>query len=34
MGGATVELWHADDAGYYSQFAPHIPEWNLRGTIV
>ena len=32
--GATVELWHADEEGYYSQFAPGIPEWNLRGTIV
>ncbi|GAA2901999.1 catechol 1,2-dioxygenase [Pseudonocardia halophobica] len=31
--GALVELWHADDAGYYSQFAPGIPEWNLRGQI-
>ena len=31
---ALVELWHADDDGYYSQFAPGIPEWNLRGTIV
>ena len=30
---ARVELWHADDDGYYSQFAPGIPEWNLRGTI-
>ncbi|GLY63925.1 catechol 1,2-dioxygenase [Amycolatopsis taiwanensis] len=29
---ATVELWHADNDGYYSQFAPGIPEWNLRGT--
>ncbi|AWB82498.1 catechol 1,2-dioxygenase [Corynebacterium yudongzhengii] len=34
LGGATVELWHADEDGYYSQFAPGIPEWNLRGTIV
>lgn len=34
LGGATVELWHADEEGYYSQFAPGIPEWNLRGTIV
>ncbi|WP_018296252.1 catechol 1,2-dioxygenase [Corynebacterium lubricantis] len=33
LGGATVELWHADEEGYYSQFAPGIPEWNLRGTI-
>ncbi|MDR7330087.1 catechol 1,2-dioxygenase [Corynebacterium guangdongense] len=32
--GATVELWHADDDGLYSQFAPGIPEWNLRATIV
>jgi catechol 1,2-dioxygenase len=31
--GALVELWHADDDGYYSQFAPGIPEWNLRGQI-
>ena len=28
-----VELWHADSAGFYSQFAPGLPEWNLRGTI-
>ena len=34
LGGAKVELWHADEEGYYSQFAPGIPEWNLRGTIV
>lgn len=33
LAGATVELWHADEEGYYSQFAPGIPEWNLRGTI-
>ena len=31
---ARVELWHADADGYYSQFAPGIPEWNLRGTIL
>ncbi|KRF16705.1 catechol 1,2-dioxygenase [Nocardioides sp. Soil797] len=30
---ATIELWHADEDGFYSQFAPGIPEWNLRGTI-
>jgi catechol 1,2-dioxygenase len=30
--GAKVELWHADDLGFYSQFAPGIPEWNLRGS--
>jgi len=27
-----VELWHADTDGYYSQYAPGIPQWNLRGT--
>ena len=31
---ARVELWHADSDGFYSQFAPGIPEWNLRGTWV
>ena len=30
--GASVELWHADSDGFYSQFAPGLPEWNLRGT--
>jgi catechol 1,2-dioxygenase len=34
LAGAKVEIWHADDLGFYSQFAPGIPEWNLRGTIV
>lgn len=29
---AKVELWHADSDGFYSQFAPNLPEWNLRGT--
>jgi catechol 1,2-dioxygenase len=33
LAGAKVEIWHADDEGYYSQFAPGIPEWNLRGTV-
>ena len=27
-----VELWHADAQGYYSQYAPGIPPWNLRGS--
>lgn len=31
---ATIEIWHADAEGYYSGFAPHLPEWNLRGTVV
>ncbi|MFD5751577.1 catechol 1,2-dioxygenase [Streptomyces sp. NPDC127033] len=30
---AKVEIWHADSDGYYSQFAPGLPEWNLRGTV-
>jgi catechol 1,2-dioxygenase len=30
--GARVELWHADADGFYSQFAPDIPEWNLRAS--
>lgn len=30
---ATVEVWQADNDGYYSQFAPDIPQWNLRGTV-
>jgi catechol 1,2-dioxygenase len=34
LAGAKVELWHADDLGFYSQFAPGIPEWNLRGTFI
>ena len=32
LDGAVVELWHADANGFYSQFAPNIPEWNLRGS--
>lgn len=32
--GAKVEMWHADDLGLYSQYAPGIPEWNLRGTVI
>lgn len=34
LSGAHVEIWHADNDGYYSQFAPGLPEWNLRGTVV
>jgi len=30
---ATIDIWHADDAGFYSQFAPGLPEWNLRGAV-
>ncbi|MBW0103620.1 catechol 1,2-dioxygenase [Pseudonocardia sp. KRD291] len=31
--GGLVDFWQADDDGYYSQFAPGIPEWNLRGRV-
>jgi catechol 1,2-dioxygenase len=34
LGGAKIELWHADSDGFYSQFAPNIPEWNLRGSFI
>lgn len=32
--GAELDIWHADDEGYYSGFAPHLPEGNLRGVVV
>ncbi|MFC8419874.1 catechol 1,2-dioxygenase [Streptomyces sp. NPDC057236] len=31
---AKVEIWQADDDGFYSQFAPNLPQWNLRGTVI
>ena len=34
LAGAEVDIWHCDDDGYYAQFAPGIPEWNLRGRIL
>ncbi|MGW4912574.1 catechol 1,2-dioxygenase [Streptomyces sp. NPDC004270] len=34
LAGALLEMWQADDDGLYAQFAPGIPEWNLRGSIV
>jgi catechol 1,2-dioxygenase len=30
---ALIELWQADADGLYSQFAPGIPQWNLRGAV-
>lgn len=33
LAGALVDIWHCDDEGFYAQFAPGIPEWNLRGRI-
>jgi catechol 1,2-dioxygenase len=32
LAGAKVEVWHADADGFYSQFAPGLPEWNLRAS--
>ena len=32
LSGGSVQLWHADANGFYSQYAPGLPEWNLRGT--
>jgi catechol 1,2-dioxygenase len=32
LAGALVEVWHADADGFYSQFAPGLPEWNLRAS--
>ena len=32
--GAKVEIWQADGLGFYSQYAPGLPEWNLRGTVI
>ncbi|MFD4557321.1 catechol 1,2-dioxygenase [Streptomyces sp. NPDC058469] len=33
LSGALLEMWQADDDGLYAQFAPGIPEWNLRGAV-
>jgi len=32
--GAELDIWHADNDGYYSGFAPHVPDANLRGVVV
>lgn len=32
LAGGKVEIWHADALGFYSQFAPDLPEWNLRAS--
>jgi catechol 1,2-dioxygenase len=34
LAGAEVDFWQADADGYYSGFAPELPEGNLRGVIV
>lgn len=33
LAGSIVEIWHSDSDGYYSGFAPHLPEGNLRGVV-
>lgn len=33
LGGAEVDIWQADGDGYYSGFAPHLPQGNLRGVV-
>jgi len=30
---ALIDVWQANGEGLYSQFAPGLPEWNLRGRI-
>lgn len=34
LAGATLDIWQADGEGYYSGFAPHVPDGNLRGVVV
>jgi catechol 1,2-dioxygenase len=31
--GASIEIWHADAAGFYSQYAPGLPEWLFRADV-
>jgi len=33
LAGALVDVWHADDLGFYSQFAPGLPDWLFRGRV-
>lgn len=34
VAGAELDIWHADHEGYYSGFAPQVPDGNLRGVVV
>ena len=34
IGGAEIDIWQADAEGYYSGFAPHLPQGNLRALVV
>jgi catechol 1,2-dioxygenase len=33
LAGAELDIWHADDDGFYSGFAPQLPDGNLRGVV-
>jgi len=33
VAGAVLDVWQADANGYYSGFAPDIPDGNLRGAV-
>lgn len=33
LAGAELDIWQADEEGYYSGFAPHLPDGNLRGVV-
>ncbi|MFJ5990479.1 catechol 1,2-dioxygenase [Lentzea sp. NPDC092896] len=33
LAGAELDIWHADSEGYYSGFAPGIPDGNLRAVV-
>ena len=34
LAGAELDVWQADEQGYYSGFAPHLPPGNLRGVVI
>ena len=34
LAGAELDIWQADEQGYYSGFAPHLPDGNLRALVV
>lgn len=33
LAGAVLDVWQANGIGEYSQFAPDVPEYNLRGRL-
>lgn len=34
LAGSVVDIWHADDAGFYAQFAPGLPDWLFRARVI